>query len=171
MLSSQQVPSVEVLLLPSIWLQPHSCLFVGICSSCESAGIFCIVFKRMSHIFDCSIRNSDPGMRIVLVHGLNSNFNSILEVLETGRDFQYRSYSHISLDPPFWLRSSVVSWKGVFATKPLIEIWNCLKSPVSSVTKYCPNFNNTQKILLPYKIYSICFLVKAIQFVECIVAK
>ena len=49
-------------------------------------------------------------------HGLNSNFNSIFEVLQTGRDFQYRSKSHISLDPPFWLRSSIVSWKGVFAT-------------------------------------------------------
>ena len=44
-------------------------------------------------------------MRTVLVHGLHSNFNSIFEVLKTGRDFQYRSNSHISLNPSFWLRS------------------------------------------------------------------
>ena len=32
-------------------------------------------------------------MRIVLIHGLNSNFNSIFEVLKTGRDLQYKSNS------------------------------------------------------------------------------
>ena len=50
-----------------------------------------------------SIGNSDPRMRIVLIQGLNSNFNSIFEVLKTGRDFQYRPDSHVSLNPSFLL--------------------------------------------------------------------
>ena len=78
----------------------------GVCSSCGSAGISEFSSSiELDHIFDRSIGNSDPRMRTVFVHGLNSNFNSILEVLETGRDFQYRSNPHISLNPSFWLRS------------------------------------------------------------------
>ena len=37
-------------------------------------------------------------MRIVFVHGLNSNFDSELEVLKACRDFQYRSNSRVSSD-------------------------------------------------------------------------
>ena len=51
-------------------------IFLWIC------GNFCIVLNRIDHIFDRSIGNSDPRMRTVLVHGLNSNFNSIFKVLE-----------------------------------------------------------------------------------------
>ena len=144
--------SVEVLLLTLTWLQPHSCL-CGICSSCGSAGIS-VVVNRIDHIFDRSIAYSDPRMRIVLIHGLNSNFNSLLEVLKTGRDFQYKSNSHISSDPPFWLRSFVVSWKGVFATKTLFEV--VLNSPASLGHEILSNFDNTHKS---------CFLTKFTQFV------
>ena len=42
-------------------------------------------------------------MRIVFIHGLKSNFNSIYEVWKTGRDFQYNSNSHVSLNPSFLL--------------------------------------------------------------------
>ena len=35
---------------------------------------FLYVFNRIDHIFDRSIRNSDPRMRIVLVHGFNFEF-------------------------------------------------------------------------------------------------
>ena len=67
LLSSQQVLSVEVLLLPLTWLQPHSCLFVEFALLVDLQD-FCIVLNRIDHIFDRSIGNSDPGMRIVLVH-------------------------------------------------------------------------------------------------------
>ena len=92
-------------------------------------------------------------MRIVLVHGLNSNFNSVLQVLKNGRNFQYWSNSHISLDPPFWLRSSVVSWNGVFATSHWLKL-----SKITSILGHeiLSNFNNTHKS---------CFLTKFTQSV------
>ena len=94
----------------------HTCaclwnlLFLWICRN------FCVVLNRIDHVFDRSIGNSDPRMRFVLIHGLNSNFNSIFEVLKTGRDFQHKSNPHISLNPSFWLRSWIISRKSVFAT-------------------------------------------------------
>ena len=47
---------------------------------------------------------------------------------------------------------------------------NCQKSPVSLVTKYCPT-STTRMNPASFKIYSLCFLVKAIQLVECIASK
>ena len=91
-------------------------------SSCWICKIFCVVFNRIVHIFDRSVRNSDPGMRIVLIHGLNSNFNSIFEVPKTGRDFQYKSNSHISLDPPFLVEKLGRLEVECIRDKPLIEI-------------------------------------------------
>ena len=79
----------------------HTCacswnfLFWWICRN------FCVVLNRIDHIFDCSIGKSDLRMRIVLIHGPNSNFNSIFEVLKSGSDFQYKSNSHVSLNPSF----------------------------------------------------------------------
>ena len=120
--------------MPSIWLQPllsllvHLPLFLWICK------IFRVVLDVVVHILDCSVGNYDPRMRIVFVHRLNSNFNSVLEVLKTCRDFQYKSNSRISSDPPFWFRCFVISWKGVFATS------YCMLKFISIflVTKYCP---------------------------------
>ena len=99
--------------MPSIWLQPHLSLLVP---SCGSSRFWVSVFDIIVHIFDCSIRNSDPRMRTVLVQGLNSNFDSVLKVLKARCDFQNRSNSRVSSDPPFWFRCFVISWKGVFAT-------------------------------------------------------
>ena len=62
---------------------------------------FCVVLNRIDHIFDRSIGNSDPRLRIVLIHRPNSNFNSYLKCWKTGRDFQYGSNSHVSLNPSF----------------------------------------------------------------------
>ena len=104
-------------------------LFLWICRN------FCVVLNWVDHIFDRSIGNSNPGMRIVLIHRPNSNFNSIFKVLKTGRDFQYKSNPHISLNPSFWLRSWIVSKKSVFATShwtKLSEITSVL------VMRYCP---------------------------------
>ena len=122
-------------------------IFLWICRN------LCIVLIWIDHVFDRSIRYSDPRLRIVLTHRPDSNFNSVLEVLKTGRDFQYRSNSHISLDPPFWLRSLVVSWKGVFATSHWLKL-----SKITSVSGHeiLSNFNNTHKS---------CFLTKFTQFV------
>ena len=101
--------------MPSTWLQPLLSLLVHIPLLVNLEDFLCRL-NRIVHIPDCSVGNSDPRMRIVFVHGLNSNFNSVLEVLKACRDFQYRSNSRVSSDPPFWLRRFVVSWKGVFAT-------------------------------------------------------
>ena len=79
-------------------------------------------------------------MRIVFIRGHNSNFNSVLEVLKACRDFQYKSNSRISSDPPFWLRSFVVSWKGVFATSYCL-----LKFTSISCHEILSNFDNTHK--------------------------
>ena len=79
LLLSQRVLSVEVFafafdLAVTTLVLVWNLLFLWICR------IYCIVFNRIDHIFDRSIGNSDPRMRIVLIHGLNSNFNSILPV-------------------------------------------------------------------------------------------
>ena len=119
----------------------------GTRSSCGSAGI-CVVLNGIDHILDRSTGNSDPRLRIVLIYRPNSNFNSIFKVLQTGRDFQYRPNSHVSLDPPFWLRSSIISWKGVFATSHWAKL-----SKITSVLGHeiLSHFNNTHKS---------CFLTK-----------
>ena len=88
------------------------------------------------------------------IHGLDSNFNSVFELLKTGRDFQYKSNPHISLDPPFWLRSFVVSWKGVFTTSHCLKL---LQFTSVSGHEILSNFNNTHKS---------CFLTKFTQFVS-----
>ena len=108
-----------------VWLL----FFMWICKN------VCIVVIWIDHIFDCSIRNSDPRLRIILTHRPDSNFNSIFEVFLTGRDFQYKSNSHISLNPSFWLWSWIVSWKSVFTTSH----WTKL-SKITSVLghEYCP---------------------------------
>ena len=120
-LSCQWIPSVEVLLLPSTWPQLLLSLLVRL-PLLVDLQIFRVVFDVIVHIPYCSVGNSDPRMRSVFVHGLNSNFNSVLEVLKTGRDFQYRSNSRVSSDPPFWLRSFDRLVEGCIRDKPLIEI-------------------------------------------------
>ena len=57
------------------------------CSSCGFAGTSAFIVISIDHILVCSIRCSDPRLRIVLTHGPDSNFNSIFVVLKTGRDF------------------------------------------------------------------------------------
>ena len=134
-LSSQQVLSVNISLLPLTQLQPRSSFFT----------------------FDRSVGNTDPRMRIVLVHGLNSNFNSVLEVLQTGRDFQYRSNPHISLDPPFWLRSWMISRKGVFATSHcLLKFTSISCQEMSSTTRISPASSQNLLTLSPGESDSIC---------------
>ena len=116
LLSSQQVLLVEVLLLPLTWRRPHSCLLVEFALLEDLQEVLNFILNRMDHIFDRSIGNSDPIMRTVFVLGLDSNFTSILQVLKTGRHFQYRTNPHISLNPSFRLRSWIVSRQSVFAT-------------------------------------------------------
>ena len=105
-------------------------------------------------------------MRIVFVHGLNSNFNSVLEVLKTCRDFQYRSNSRISSDPPFWLRSFVISWKGVFATS-----YRMLKFTSISCHEILSNFDNTHKSCFLTEFIQSVFWWKRINLLEIILHK
>ena len=114
------------------WACWYIFLFLWICK------ILRVVFDVIVHIPNCSVGNSDPRMRIVFVHGLNSNFDSEVEVRETCRDFQYGSNSRVSSDPPFWLRSLVVSRKGVFATShsmKLCEICIVFRHEILSVLR------------------------------------
>ena len=71
-----------VLLFPLTWLHPPLCLFVEFALLVDLQDFFFVVLNRIDHIFDRSIRNSDPRMRIVLIHGTNSNFNTIFESAE-----------------------------------------------------------------------------------------
>ena len=100
----------------SIWLQPLLSSLVRIPLLVDLQDFCVSVFDVIVHITNCSVGNSDPRLRIVFVHRLNSNFNSVLEVLKTRCDFQNRSNSRVFSDPPFWFRSWIVSRKGVFAT-------------------------------------------------------
>ena len=127
------------------WACLWNLLFLWICRN------FCVILNWIDHVFDRSIGNSDPRMRIVLIHGLKSNFNSKIEVLETGRDFLYRSNPHISLNPSFSLWSRIISSKSVFTT----SYWAKL-SKINSVFGHEINFNNMHKS---------CFLTEFIHFV------
>ena len=49
------------------------------------------------------MRNYDPGVSIVSVHGPNSDLNSIFTVQVTGCNFQYGPNLGVPLDPSFWL--------------------------------------------------------------------
>ena len=111
-------------------------LFLWIC------GNFHIVLKRIDHIFDRSVGNSDPRLGIVLIHRPNSNFNFIFEVLKTGRDFQYKSNPHISLNPSFRLKIWIISKQNIFATNHWLKMCQ-----ISNVFGYeiLSNFNNTHK--------------------------
>ena len=138
LLSSQQVLSGWGFAFPFDLAATTPVLVCRICSFCGSAGIsnFCVILNRIDHIFDRSIRNSDPGMRIVLIYGFYSNFNSIFEVLKTGRDFQYRPNSHVSLNPSLLVVNAGSSRGRVYSRQATER--DCLKLPVSLVTKYCP---------------------------------
>ena len=46
-----------------------------------------------------AMRDSDLGVRIVCVHGHNSDFHSIFTVQETGCNFQYGTNFGVSSDP------------------------------------------------------------------------
>ena len=100
--------------------------------------------KRIDHVFDRSIGKSDPRMKIVLVHGLNSNFNSIFEVLKTGRHFQYKSNPHISLNPSFWFFVLQVDFWNFFNSLNSLR----LLSRASRYSKFCCNNSSNSCFLI-----------------------
>ena len=80
-------------------------LFLWICKN------FCVVLNWIDHIFDRSIGYSDPRLRIILIYRPNSNFNPMFAVLKTGCDFQYKSNSHVSLNPSFcFISPRTIDW-------------------------------------------------------------
>ena len=109
------------------------------------------------------MRNSDPGVRIVSVQRPKSDPNSILTMQVTGCNFQYGPNFDVSLDPSFWLWCSFFSWESVFTTG------HCMK-----LKKLCSVFRHellsNSEIVHPYKIYLICLVVTAFQFVLHIAA-
>ena len=109
------------------------------------------------------MRNSDPRVSIVSVQRPNSDLNSIFTVQITGCNFYYGPNLCVPLDPSFWLWWLVFSWKSVFTTshymKQIVRDLQCLSS--WSLVQ----FQQHSEILHPYKIYSICLVVTAFQFV------
>ena len=80
--SCQKIPSVEVSPLPLIWLQSLLSLLVLLPPHVELARLMSVILDVIVHITNGPIRNSDPRLRIVFFHGLNSNFDSEFEVLK-----------------------------------------------------------------------------------------
>ena len=109
-----------------------------------------------------SMRNSDPGVSIVSVHGPNSDLNSTFTMQVTGCNFQYGPNLGVPLDPSFWLWCFVFSWKSVFTTGHCIKLCE-----ISSVFRHeiLSHSQQHSEILHPYRIYSICLVVTAFQFV------
>ena len=99
------------------------------------------------------MRYSHPRLRIVLIHRPNSNFNSIFEVSKTGRDFQYRPDSHVSLNPSFCFRRWIISRQSVFATSYRTKLFQATSVFGHEILS---NFNNT---------YKSCFLTEFTHFV------
>ena len=82
-----------------------------------------VVVLLVDQVFDQlvqSMRNSDPRVKIVFVHRLNSNFHSIFTVQLTGCDFQHGS---------FISRQSF---------RHVTDSANCKNSSVCFFRKYCP---------------------------------
>ena len=123
-----------------------SALLIGTCK------IVSVVLYVIVHITNGSKRNSDPRLRIVFFHGLNSNFDSKLEVLKGRRDFQNRLNSRVSLNPSFRFSSWIISRKCVFAT----SYWSQKKFTSISCHEILSNFYHTHKS---------CFLTEFTQFV------
>ena len=75
------------------------------------------------------MRNSDPGVSVVSVQSHNADLNSIFTVPITGCNFQYGSNFGVSFD-------ASSSLGRVYQRQ--VTVLNCVRSPVSFVTKYCP---------------------------------
>ena len=78
------------------------------------------------------MRNSDPGVRIVSVHGHDSDLSSMFTMQATGCHFQYGPNFGVPSDPTFWFRCGRVYSRQATASV------NCETSAVSFVMKYCP---------------------------------
>ena len=114
--SCQKIPSVEVFAFAFdlAAITSEACWFWFLLVwTCKTLSV---ILGVIVHITNGPIRNSDPRLRIVFFHGLNSNFHTKFELLESRRDFQNRSNSRVSLNPSCRFRSWIVSRKGVFAT-------------------------------------------------------
>ena len=73
------------------------------------------------------IRNSDPGVRIVFVHGHDSDLNSMFTVQITRCNFQHGPNFGFPLDPSYRLWYSI-SCKSSFSTNRCIESWELFLS-------------------------------------------
>ena len=104
-------------------------------SSCISEVSCSMLFKFITNFF-CSMRNSDPRVRIVSVHRHSSDLNSVLNVQATGCNFQYGPNFGVPFYPSFWLWRFFVSWQSVFTRQATAR--NCENSAMSFVMKYCP---------------------------------
>ena len=105
-----------------------------------------------------AMRNSDPRVRIVLVH----------RVKATGCNFQYGSNLGAPSNPTFWFRKTFVSWQNVLMTChwfcELWELFNVLcheaLSDVNSCQESCINTNFNHTILLWQPFHSFLVLLQ-----------
>ena len=131
--SCQWTPSVDVLLLPSIWLQPLLSLLVHIPLLVELQNFACRIWHNYSH--------NESFRRKILTQDWELSFftdwirtsDSEFEVLKTRCDFQYRSNSRVPRVHPFcweaWSsRGRVYSRQAIVCRRNTLAFF---------VTKYC----------------------------------
>ena len=82
-----------------------------------------------------SHENSDPWVRNVFLHRLNSEFHSGFTLQAKGCNFQHESNLGVFSDPTFRFTSS--SLRRVYSRQSTESV-NCENSSVSFVMKYCP---------------------------------
>ena len=113
------------------------------------------------------MRNSNPGVSIVSVQRPNSDLNSILTVQVTGCQLLIRVQFLCSLGSILLVVMLLLLLEECIHDRPLHEIVRDLQCLSSwSIVQ----FQQRSEILHPYKIYSICHVVTALQFVLHIAA-
>ena len=103
-------------------------------SCAQSWDTSCVVQIRDKLIW--AMRNSDPRVRIVFVHGHDYDINSIFAVQATGCNFQHGSDYGVPSDPT--LQVDDFSSLGKVYSRQATASVNCENSAVSFVMKYCP---------------------------------
>ena len=92
-----------VLLWPLIGSQKHAFNFNAYSSNCTSeVSLFIVVQIRDQ--FVRAVRDSDPGVRIVLVHRHYSDFHSIFTIQATGCIFLHGTNFGVPSNPTFRFR-------------------------------------------------------------------
>ena len=122
----------------------HAKSFTFSCNACSSGWSsgtsVSLLFESITNLFDpWEILTQEW---VVFTQRPNSNLNSVFAIQATGRYFQHGSNFCVSLDPPFWLWWSIISWKSVFTTSYCIKLHKNVKM-FEPQTIHMPYLHNT----------------------------